>query len=306
MNGPPPAATATATGVDRFAVALFDGARDREPKPRLMTWRALAQSLTRFRVLPEAEKLRLPAWSPTLYREGATRCAAAVLSISCLVLDFDDGARSLAEARAPWEDWPHLVHTTWSHTLDAPRFRLVVPLEAPVPASGWPRVWHWAHARIGRTADPACKDPCRLYFVPAVRSQDWPRYARTHDPGGRYLGVRAEDLPPTPAEVEADRLRRARDLRPPVQLRAGLGDHAQRRIRSARLNSDPDARAEAGAVLGGSVRGDRVVGVPCPQCKRPSMWWPLVPVHAPKAMCSHRNSCGCTAWLDSLIDGPAT
>lgn len=302
---PPPAAPVVAPVAPTFAVATFSSAFDNHPAPRRVTWRALCQSLTTFRVVRAEDKRHLPAWSPAEYPDGARRCASAVRAVSCIVLDLDDGSRA-AQAQAAWEDWPHIVHTTWSHTPDAPRLRLVVPLEVPVPRALWHRAWHWAHARSGLVADPACKDPSRLYFVPAVRSHDWPRWARVFDPGGPLLRIDAEALPLTPDEQEAARIAAARAMRPPVQVRAGVSDAALRRLRSEALRSDPEARRRAAMALGGRVAGEGSTeaarGVRCPQCGDASVWWPISPVSSPKAMCHHRKSCGWSQWLDLLLD----
>lgn len=288
-----------------WRVSTFRHARDNAPACRSVSWRALVASLTTFRVLPAERKTDLPAWSPADYPEGARRSSAAVLSLSCIVLDLDDGAR-VEQARAAWEDWPHIVHTTWSHTPEAPRLRLVVPLEEPVARRDWSRVWHWAHARSGLVADPACKDPSRIYFVPAIRSHDWPRWSRVEAGDAHLLRVDPAALPPTPEEVEHARVEAARASRPPVQRRGAISDAARRRAQSDALRSDPDARRRAALALGGVVAGEgpgeAARGICCPQCGDRSVWWPIVPRTTPQAMCHHRNSCGWHAWLDTLLD----
>ena len=299
---PRPAVAAAPAAAPAWEVSLYAHARDNRPQRRRVSWRALCQSLTTFRVLRIEDKRSCPAWSPAVFPPGATRSSAAVLALSCIVLDLDDGDH--ARALAAWEDVPRIAHTTWSHTDDAPRLRLVVPLAAPVPAKWWPRVWHWAHRRSGLVADPKCKDLSRLYFVPAVRSHDWPRWARVYDHGGALLDLRPfGTLPPTPEEVEAER--RARAPRPPVHRRAGATPEAAARIRAEILRHDPDARRAAALDAGGRVVGagsaEVARGVPCPSCGRRSVWWPITPTGSPQALCQHRESCGWRGWLDVLL-----
>ncbi len=95
----------------------------------------------------------------------AHRRADTVLPVGCLVFDVDEGDPDAAFAR-----WPGLLavmHTTWSHRSGSPRYRQALPLARPVPGHLWSQAWATAAARTPE-ADPACKDPSRLYFRPAV------------------------------------------------------------------------------------------------------------------------------------------
>lgn len=97
-------------------------------------------------------KKDLRVWSPTLYRPGADkRGGDHVTHVSCVVLDFDDGT-SIEEASRRFAHHFHIVHSTWSHTEEHPRFRLVLPLEHPVPAGEWPRMWAWAEEQRSERA----------------------------------------------------------------------------------------------------------------------------------------------------------
>lgn len=137
----------------------------------------------------EGAKLHLPAWVPAdfvdlsdweteaaewgpapggLSAPWSYRKAKHVKAVTCMVLDLDDGF-DRAKADALCRQWVHFGHTSWRHTPDAPKARLVFPLSQPVPVAEWGEVWaagaRWA-AHHGLTTDPACKDPCRAYFLP--------------------------------------------------------------------------------------------------------------------------------------------
>lgn len=119
-----------------------------------------------------AEKDRLPLWGPTTYglpyaeagREVCRRASNAEL-LSMVVLDVDDGT-SVDELIEPGVFC--LAHTSWSHTPDAPKWRIIYPLAEPVPASQWGDTWRGVAARWP-SVDPSTKDPSRMYYVPAVR-----------------------------------------------------------------------------------------------------------------------------------------
>jgi hypothetical protein len=148
--------------VQRFAVALFAGIDKPTVQPRTLGLDELVTLLTRFEVL--RDKRRGRCWSPTAYAAGhTTRGNAGVESVSCLVFDLDrvppDPKRL---ERVYW-----IGHTTWSHTPQAPRWRVVIPLVAPVPAAQWSDVWRRARAALCPEADPVCKDPSRAYWLPS-------------------------------------------------------------------------------------------------------------------------------------------
>lgn len=134
------------------------------------------------RLTKDAEKrakkgLRL--WSPTLYRPGSRRGSESVVHLSCLVLDYDDNT-PIDQASSRWLEWFHVLHTTWSHRPDAPRFRIVLPLARPVLAEDWPQVWTWAEAQSERTIDPSCKGAARVWALPTVPSKAAPQRAFAH------------------------------------------------------------------------------------------------------------------------------
>ena len=118
-------------------------------------------------------KRDLHLWSPALYRPGAKRGKEGVQHVSCLVLDYDAGV-SIAEATATWRQWFHLLHTTWSHTPERPRFRMILPLAAPVLAHEWEAVARWAEERTGFRIDPTGKSASSTFALPAVGSEDSP------------------------------------------------------------------------------------------------------------------------------------
>jgi len=160
------------------------------PADRERAMRAKAEEL---RVAAKKEAKRdLRLWSPSLYRPGAgERGSEGVSHVSCLVLDYDAGAR-IPEATAPFADHFHLVHTTWSHTPAHPKFRVILPLAVPVPAAQWDALWKWAHEKSGGEIDRAMSGHAANYALPATPTRDAPREALSHaapilDP--RELGI---------------------------------------------------------------------------------------------------------------------
>ncbi|MBX3245607.1 MAG: hypothetical protein KF901_00345 [Myxococcales bacterium] len=146
-------------------------------------------------------KTDLRLWSPALFREGGRRESADVLHVSCLVLDYDGGVRP-EEASGHWEGHYHVVHTTWSHRPELPKFRLVLPLARPVRADDWRAFWEWGATRVGMRNDPALKSPASTFALPSSPTMDAPRFAYVApgellDPFESGLALHV-DAPPDP------------------------------------------------------------------------------------------------------------
>lgn len=172
-----------------YEIAWFLHARDRIPKRKILTIDQLSTRLTRF---DERDEKDGPLWSPTVYQPGATRAAAHVQSLCCAVADIDSKADldAITEAAAGWF---YVLHSTFSFTAEAPKFRLVLPLAEPVERDNWAEFWAGLRLHLsisGIHLDEACKDPSRIYYLPSCRPKA-ERLAYTND--GNLL--HANDLP---------------------------------------------------------------------------------------------------------------
>lgn len=153
-----------------------------------------------------------PAWSPARFDVEKAALLGyvneAVERLHALVLDLDHLTPEQAGTVAdPWLEYELVLHTSYRHTADAPRLRLILPLAEPVTPAEHARLWAWAVARAGVQVDKSCKDPRRLYFAPAapVGSEDaWAIHGE-----GRRLSL--ADAGPAPvAELSVlERLRSA-------------------------------------------------------------------------------------------------
>lgn len=290
---PPPPNRPDATPAGELAqvgpvvdVCRFDSIKHRHPVHARVPWPRLAARLTRFEVYPSKEAA--PLWSPTRYAPGTTRGRRNVELVSCLVLDFDSGV-GWDEVLPRWAGTALAVHTSWSHTPEHPKWRLVAPLAAPVEGARWGLAWHWAAERSGLANDEKCKDASRIYYVPCSRSADAVRVAFVLE--GAPVRVPGDVLHPVPRAANPW-------VDGPPRRRAERSAAQGRRGELYRL--DEGARRELGEQLGGHVAGQAVKGVRCPDCGRPSIsWWiPIGPQL--QARCNHRNSCGASFWLDEL------
>lgn len=273
-----------------FAITVYRDAFDRAPRGFTLSLPMLVERLTTFRPRPGlTDKRQLPAWSPARFVGG--RRSEHAIEVSCMVLDYDDGL-PVKEAVRPWEDWFHVVYTTWSHREGHPKFRIVLPLASPVPAVEWASAWNWAWERAERRSDLKCKDPSRTYFLPAVGSDAQPRLAFV-SPKAPLLLIYSS--PPVTTVFRPIR---------PLRVPARDVDRVARR----RLATLPEVREAFANQLSSTIAGvpghRRAENLFCPACGRPSAWF-WIDLGGPmrRAACSHRNTCGWNGPLEALY-GP--
>lgn len=143
-------------------------------------------------------------------------------------IDLDDGSLS-------WDDvvshplvaaHAAIVHTTASHTPDAPRMRVLFLLEEPIDDAGSYAAVVAAMLRAFSTADPLCKDPSRLFFgAPGCRLLLFPDKRLTFEDIGNIVTawppIEDDDAPPAAEAMPAPRaigFKTPADVMPPSEL----------------------------------------------------------------------------------------
>jgi hypothetical protein len=281
----------------RLLLCFFPDVFDQNPVARTVSWDSLVGRLAAFPIRDDiADKRRLPCWAPVHF-EGQATDASGVADLSCLVLDLDGGVE-IDVALARCAPFTVAMHTSWSHQLNAPCFRLVLPLARPVPCSAWGEAWQVAVEALGLPVDRKCCNANRRYLLPAR-----PSSAAAHRAEVRTTAV-ALDLVPGLADACA-----SRESPQPVSRPVTVPRHRLERAARQRLATDPAARrrlADAlGAVVRGAGRSERAEGILCLACRRPSAWFLIAPDRATRARCNHRNTCGWTGPVGDLWQGAA-
>lgn len=205
----------------QVSCSFFRAANDNLPKPWHGPWGGLVNLLEgTYQPRPHEAgsdpKRALPALSGATFLVGLPRRRAHVTGVQLLCLDVDNSQEietgafhrdrdglptnrpimrkvclqdpllpEQAFARVTEQAVEAYLYTTWSHRPEWPRFRLILPLAAPIEPDLWPQATEWALRHLGlgafrRSIDlPALGDVARLYFLPAC------------PPGGRILRNRA-------------------------------------------------------------------------------------------------------------------
>lgn len=96
---------------------------------------------------------------------------------SAVVLDLEEGKSSVPHdvpQRVEALPWAALLYASPSYTRDAPRWRLVVPVSAPLSAGDTPRVTGYVAQRLGayEWLDWTCREPARRYYAPFISDRN--------------------------------------------------------------------------------------------------------------------------------------
>ncbi len=150
-----------------FRLSLFNNRFDNVPKTLSRTIDLIGLSLTQAG--PPVGKNNLPLWSPTLYGDGDRRAKSAAREITMLVYDMDDGLAPIDSWRL-FSAYTVICHSSYSHSPAHHKYRIILPLNKPIPSKDWKRaakaateLWIDTVGR-GEPDQKALKDPSRMYY----------------------------------------------------------------------------------------------------------------------------------------------
>ena len=195
---------------DGFAITVWGSLTDPMGVRQEETWDTLLGHGWWRRPVVIADKVKARGWSPAIFA-GDRRAKAGVEAVFALVLDYEaaegEAPTSIDDALDLWRGCLGLLHTSYSHTPERPRFRVIVALSRAVTGAEYGLLWRWAATRCaeaGHSIDEACRDPSRLWFLPAVPPGGEATYHHERLDGGPLdvdaaLGEQRErEAPPPP------------------------------------------------------------------------------------------------------------
>lgn len=91
-----------------------------------------------------------------------------VSGMSLVIFDLDEpGAKEAAQNL--FKDQEHIIYSTYSYSEEKPyKFRMVLPLKEPIPASEWSDIFDQTKKCFD--ADEKCRDLSRIYYLPSYPS----------------------------------------------------------------------------------------------------------------------------------------
>ena len=240
-------------------------------------------------VSQDAEKKDdLPLWSPTLFSGNRSKSNAEYAS--CLVFDVDDGLSDFDQWRN-FKTWNVIAHTSFSHTPEHPKYRIILPLEKPIPCADWEKVWRaalelWRFCGCDGEPDlKALKDPARMYYRYAL-----PKEGAEHHQSVFHAGLYDCDFDYSHIELPKPKPPRVR----------GSGFET---VNDAII--DTQVREVIASKLGCSISGNKAHSITCPHCHRDDVYFFIDISNHPSPLkgwkCNHVNSCGGYGNLTELI-----
>jgi hypothetical protein len=115
-----------------------------------------------------ADKTALEGWSPIRAKDNR-RGAAFVELISAVVLDDDSSGLSTDAVCEVYAGVAGVVHTSFSHTPEHPKHRIVLRTTRDMTPDEYARVWRYVRdkaERLRQRLDEAPKDASRFWYVP--------------------------------------------------------------------------------------------------------------------------------------------
>lgn len=157
-----------------FAFTRFDGAAKPHGVRVAEPWESFCQRFVSPAIC--AEKLNLPGYSLATFANDH-RAKANVATVTALALDYDAGTTSIDAALALWARYEGFLHTTWSHSIERPRFRVLLRISRRITAEEHELILPWVFAqarKAGHAIDAKAKDPSRFWFAAGVAHTDAP------------------------------------------------------------------------------------------------------------------------------------
>ncbi len=130
------------------------------------------------------------AWIPCSVRDiSAGRSTSNMEQVYFLVLDIDSGM-SVAEVKSGISGYEAVIHSSFSHTKEKPKWRVVLPLKEALPAHEISKVFDHFQVLFNGQLDGACgHDPSRLYYLPACPVDAEHLFVFEHQQGAWLDGV---------------------------------------------------------------------------------------------------------------------
>jgi hypothetical protein len=279
------------TTTKNFTFSTFKHCKDNKAKNHTVDLVTLAKGL----LMPMGNKKweskqELPAWSPTIFQNGQ-RMGQYANIISMVVFDMDDGLAPFDSWRL-FHEWTVLAHTSFSHKPQHHKYRIILPLETPLPAEDWDRIsvamlelWSAVVGR-GIPDEKARKDKARIYYRFAIPNatgtgpMNVEEYHQTaFHSSGRFLNldyshVKIENPKPKPIQAQV---------------------YQNGKAAMSEMMMDPRFRLGMANQLGAKIQGNEARYMLCPGCGRNSMHFSIDPNISNSYKwphCNHENSCG--------------
>lgn len=143
----------------KYHLSFYGNITSPEGKTIEVTWDKVCTQLAKP-IVSEIKDVVL--FGPYKLNQQQKRLNNNVLEVSLLVFDIDDAqGRSAQDIVNLVADYDAIVHSTWSHTKENPRYRLIIHLLNPIPAKHFSAVRNgflFFNSQLASIIDKTCSD----------------------------------------------------------------------------------------------------------------------------------------------------
>lgn len=152
----------------KFALTVYENEKDRVGKRGSGDFRQLAKFLSKRAVRTDKYG---KAFSPYHLKDGTTKKSENVEFMSMAIADVDDDYR-FEKVREKLNGYAWILYSSFSHTSEYHKYRVVIPLSRDVLPSEWGSVWNGLREIFDGHVDKATKDLVRIFFAPASSEEN--------------------------------------------------------------------------------------------------------------------------------------
>lgn len=282
----------------------FSNLRDTRAVEHCLTFDKLVKGFTTIpnKTLTK-EKKDLPLWSPTTFT-GNRRAGKNANYIYFLVFDIDDGFTTFDTWRL-FHEYNVIAHTSFSNRPQWNKYRIILPLEEPVPAKDWARasvaaknVWEGI-VGVGEPDSSALNDRARAYFrygIPMPPSEEMTAHHPMHPVNYHRTAWNVGK----PFRLEYEHI----VVQEPVRKKYVPKVYSNGKAAISEVMMDPQFRLAFANKAGASIEGNEARYITCPQCNRNTVHFsidPSIPTTYKWPTCNHVNSCGFWGRFEDLL-----
>jgi hypothetical protein len=215
--------------------------------------------------------------------------------VTMLCFDIDDGT----QYQPPQTNYAFASYTTHSHTPQLHKWRLIFPLERPIPAEHW-RYAYKAANQFWRTLyntgsiDTQCSDSSRMYYAPSC-PPNMVEHAKADYQAGEKLQLCYDHIirEQEKRQEEYKRIQAAKAKFKQQNTRRHSTYWELKREAQIEYATNENYRRHLAESIG-TINGDKVENFDCPVCGRnDATFYFLNPNNnSHRAYCAHVESCG--------------
>ena len=157
---------ATEPQADDICVAIYENVTSTKAIVRTQSWEKFSQNMRRVSISDTKE---VCLFGPHKIGGNGSRKNDNITEITAFVFDIDNApGHTCASILGLVSNYAAIAHTTWSHSPEEPRFRLVLQLRNPIAVADFHAVrdaFLAAHPGLAAIIDKVCKDFARFYYL---------------------------------------------------------------------------------------------------------------------------------------------